>query len=246
MSDFRYAFRFASLQRPNERVYTVHDSTLDLWDDNRYALTDGWAGVYSTYGDGMVQHSGEYKAPREHFMDYLGSLAAHLLEHFGDAEHLRINWPSKYNLDSIQFALSVQYKDDGKRRYYSTQERKISTSENKRFDKRWFEVEQWANGTTESAYRMLLPEFRTDLISQYALYSEIRDANSHNGKHPTSFFKIGTSGDEYRTDLPASQAFETVDLIVSSFRSLEHARSSFGCYCHNAGVNKTDSAAEAS
>lgn len=119
-------------------------------DNSTLAAFDAWQ--FDVLGDGMTQHSPMYAVRMHNAMDFLYSLAAFLLEHPEEADLSM--WPNRYNSKDFAFAVKVKYRED-KRQWYSMQESKVSSAESKRNDRRWEEIPSWADGTFDSAFRLL-------------------------------------------------------------------------------------------
>ena len=117
--------------------------------------------MFDVLGDGMCAHSPAWTITRQHFVDYCYSLADYLVKNphkYVDCGMVKYEFlPDVYD-ERIAFAATVIYKDVSlkfKRQYYSLSEKKLSTAEKLRYDKRYEEVPSWADGTPEAVYRLL-------------------------------------------------------------------------------------------
>ena len=179
--------------------------------------------MFETYGDGTCQHSGDWLPTRDAMCDVWLSLAVALA-----AEPLAPDWkPLHYRCQalprSIAFAHSVQFKDDGKLRYYNLADHKVSTAD-KRHDRRWEVVPQWANGTPAAAWRLLTTPHR-DWIDWLTLASEIqRYYHDYTDYGHTSLHYIIPElkhvPDEWAS---AWDAFRTARLAVTRLAEVQHA-----------------------
>jgi len=166
-------------------AYKVHSRFEDLWDSFRSANRplDVHIGVFETYGDGTTQHSGEWPANNEQFTDFCLSFAQWLLnasrEQYKAMEiHSRDSIGiKKVAPDLIDFLGKIQYRDD-KRQYFSRSERKVTTSEKARHDKRFIEVPSWANGSFRNIVSLYLLESNHD-TSHMRWYSTVHSIAHH-------------------------------------------------------------------
>lgn len=166
--------KFASLAYPKKYGYAYDTEAFD-----HRAPIDGHFRMFETYGDGVIQHSGDWSITQEFLTDYLGSLAEILVN---DEELLqRVNFQlcQRPNVEQIEFAASVIYQQpkDGaypKTRYFSLSELKISSSPSKRHDKRYEEIRDVHDGSAESIYRILIPEYAHG-FQYYLTASAIRE-----------------------------------------------------------------------
>ena len=166
-------------------AYKVHSRFEDLWDSFRNANRplDVHIGVFETYGDGTTQHSGEWPANNEQFTDFCLSFAQWLLnasrEQYKAMEiHSRDSIGiKKVAPDLIDFLGKIQYRDD-KRQYFSRSERKVTTSEKARHDKRFIEVPSWANGSFRNIVSLYLLESNHD-TSHMRWYSTVHSIAHH-------------------------------------------------------------------
>lgn len=124
-------------------AYTLHSDTMALLDAayrTARALCP-WFGWYETYGDGTVQHSHEMVVTLDDATDALASLATAALADSALAETLASNWPTAFgSRDMLPFLASVRPSPSGKATYYSPSERKTTTSDKARYDKRYWAV----------------------------------------------------------------------------------------------------------
>ena len=166
-------------------AYKVHSRFEDLWDSFRQANRplDTHIGVFETYGDGTTQHSGEWPANNEQFTDFCLSFARWLINaspeevkgtEIRSRDSIGIK---KVAPDLIDFLAKIQYRDD-KRQYFSRSERKLTTSEKGRHDKRFLEVPSWANGSFRNVVSLYLLESNTD-TSHMRWYSTVYSIAHH-------------------------------------------------------------------
>lgn len=157
------SIRFPSLNRGHEIGYILHSSTFayDMRDEP-LRLIAPWAGVYQTYGDGMVQHSPDLCCPVESMGDFLASLTTFCLDP-RNADALDVaadHWKSidTYNERSksstIHKARQVRFKA-GKTRYVRVHHLDISSSPNKAYDRRWNQIVEWMDGSVGATFGVL-------------------------------------------------------------------------------------------
>ena len=79
--------------------------------------------------------------------------------------------------DLIDFLAKIQYRDD-KRQNFSRSERKVTTSEKARHDKRFIEVPSWANGSFRNVVSLYLLESNND-TSHMRWYSTVYSIAHH-------------------------------------------------------------------
>ncbi len=185
---------FPSLQNPDKYAYK-YDSQPDGYQGTVHCNFR----VYETYGDGQCQHSPDWPIARNLMADYLASLATAMLEdtELIDNTHYLIDCGP--NDAQIAFAASVIHKDSDesyqKRRYFSPNELKLSSSASKEHDRRFEQIQSWCDGSPDSIYRILIRASPTDL-ERYAYAESIRQwIHSHAPKlympPATEFLKWG-------------------------------------------------------
>ena len=160
-------FKFPSIEAPEQRAYVF-----DSLSSNLYPPVDPSLMFYSTHGDDMIAHSPNAPISVEMFCDYCYSLAEFLLLHQELTETVYWHFDSPVGEAEIEFASKVIYKPE-KERWYSLSERKISASENKRYDRRYERIQEWADGSYESIVRILRQAHYSPLkafVMQLAVY----------------------------------------------------------------------------
>lgn len=184
--------KFISLKEPLKYGY-IYNS--EAWDTNtRFCLSRHFQQC-ETYGDvhengNYTQHSGEWTVQVEFLADYLASLATYILANPGEEtdkllQHVSYEVERRPTDAAIAFAASVVFKPavraDGEEtgyekhcRWFSLEQKKVTTSESKRYDKRYQEVEKRHDGTPDSIYRILIPEYANGL-EFYTYADAIRD-----------------------------------------------------------------------
>jgi len=171
--------KFASLKEPAKYGY-AYDT--DCYNSKAF-FSDKFR-MFETYGDGLCQHSREWAVQVEFLADYLASLATAMLTDGELALGARFDFHAP-KIKDIEFAASVIFKPeknaDGAdlgyekhRRWFSVEERKISASPAKQYDKRYQPLEPWCDGKPDAIYRMLMPEFG-DGMWFYGFAEGIRD-----------------------------------------------------------------------
>lgn len=115
----------------------------------------------------------------EQLPDYLASLAQAMLADDELARDLYFTIWRRPDAKRIAWASTVIYKapkegEYGKRRYFSAKEMKVSASPSKEYDKRFEEVRDVHDGSANSIFRILLPEY-ADGLEKYIYAEAIRD-----------------------------------------------------------------------
>lgn len=196
--------------------------------------------VFETYGDGMVQHSGEWCAQCADFTDACLSLATAILADPANEEwnYLADEISGRAGRETIEFALSVVFKDDGKARFYSPSERKVTTAD-KRHDKRFFPVESWCNGSESSALRIVRAgqDYPLCVAEHIGLVCAIRDVASGCGcwedvLGEQAFRTLEASGDWH-------QAFRALRAAAQAASQLHHAARCIECATRNSKPKAT-------
>jgi hypothetical protein len=239
---------FPSLMHRDDRCYTIHDNSYDLdhsYRTNTNHLAD-WAGRFDTYGDGITQHSPEYPALIEDFPDYCGSLASFIMAGGQNAEIAAkyladCAWWNCTSTQFVRFAITVKY-DENKRRYFSKDAQKTSTSDAKRHDRRWEEIPSWANGGIESVYKLALPDFGLAFLARYATADFVRDTYAEETGGWAGRIPELLGMDEHQKKLwhdeDWSQAFSSINQIRIAYRYMDASRRTLECWKNNAIDNK--------
>ena len=148
--------RFASIASSDKLAY-VYAS--DHHYDGRAPISSHFR-FYETCGDGLTAHSPSAPISVGMLADYLFSLAQAMASdnELIDAAAYEVRSGIAPNSD-IRFAQSVVFKDNGKRRWVSREERKVTASESKRHDRRYEEVLPRHDGTPKGAYNILWRDY---------------------------------------------------------------------------------------
>jgi hypothetical protein len=132
--------------------------------------------MFETFGDGQIQHSADWPVTTEFLADFLLSMAQCALTDEEFTQELFFTMHRGPSERDIEFAASVIYKKpaEGKeysapKRYFSLEERKISSAESKRHDKRYFEIGDQFDGSGKSIIAVLCWEKR-DWLGQWEAY----------------------------------------------------------------------------
>jgi hypothetical protein len=249
-------FRFPSVLHPESTGYTFHTDGMELWDACYRAVGAVWlhAGKFATLGDGMTQHANEIPVTREQFHDYLASCAAFLTTaELTDVDRAAIfsAWPSDVSREEIEFALSVKYRESGKRLYFSTSERKVSASDGKRNDRRWEPVTEFNDGSINSALGILLKGSTRYLLEVYHLREQVLDVatmeeDRANEVSSAVALKIidpeRVSGRE--NEVVVAQAYGACASAIGAFRAMFNAKRQVESYRRNTENPKTEAKAD--
>jgi hypothetical protein len=144
--------------------------------------------MFETYGDGLCQHSGDWGVDHEFLADYLLSLAQAMLADPELLETVRYQF-DRPERSKIEFAASIIFKADPdyswrekKTRYFSMQERKISTAPGKEYDKRYEKVTDIHTGKPLAIYNLVLSGYSNGLEklqAAIAIYDWVCEDGSH-------------------------------------------------------------------
>ena len=154
----------------------------------------------------------------------------HLNENTVLAEVVERGWPHPVSNDLIKFALSVKYKE-GKRQYYSLKEQKISTSDSKRHDKRWEQINEYHDGKFASVMGLLcMNEGWTTWIDRFAMGMQLMDAVDGFYFHDDvrQYFDLDKDTATY-----VRQAYQAIDLAVLTVRTQQRCDRTMECLIHN-------------
>lgn len=177
--------KFKSFKQPDKYGYS-YDT--DAW-TSRAEVSSAFR-IFETYGDGLTQHSGDWPITKDFLPDYLASLAVAMSEPDPDELIQSVGYtlsrgPSD---EEIAFAAGVIWKESdqdwNKRRWFSLELKKITSSAAKEHDKRFSRIEKHHDGTPGAVYTILKPEYSGDL--ERYLYAEgVRTWFNHlpNGQH---------------------------------------------------------------
>jgi hypothetical protein len=171
-------YRFPSLAAPNRVVFT-YDTGFHT--DGGVSSHMRW---YDTYGDGAVAHTPAYPIQVGQLADYLMSLAKAMLtdKDLRDAAGYELTAGVASNAE-IAFALGVTYKDDGKTRYFSREEQKVSPLAAKRHDKRYHEITARHDGTVDGAYNVLWRDHYDGIRALALVHSILRYLREVRGQY---------------------------------------------------------------
>ena len=232
--------RFASLNRKNTG-YMVKDYD---WRERRLGAVE-WGREYDTYGDGLTQHAYETGIAPDNLGDFLASLAQFLMDNQEEVAHIEKRWPHYYDVgrEQVRFLMNLRPKD-GKRLYFSATDLKVSSSDSKRYDKRWEEVPTWADGTPGAVSALAFmggdKTDHRDVLEKFALYGYIRqivaeENDGYYGKSAMEWLNITTP----YTD----SAFAVMDRLIESFRKQKEAERILEGYKHNTSRKTEEEAA---
>lgn len=232
--------RFKSLAKPEEIGYLVTGERDYSSFSNRTKPGCDWGFFYHTYGDNLTQHSHGSPIPVDMLADFLASLATYLMEEDTPKDHVEVVervFPCAFNLparDLVLHLAAIRPKE-GKTLYFEPDTGKVSGSDSKRHDKRWYEVPNWKDfGSPESTYALLyrVPDRDFgDFLAVYHRYEFVRDVVSHETDNYGEKTATTYIGADKRSHL--NQAFDALACVVESYRKRDGARSQLDCYRHN-------------
>jgi hypothetical protein len=217
-------FKFPSLAQP-DKIGFMFDSQ----HRSKYAQVDEALLFFDTYGDGMCQHSPEVCTLAEQAADYFASLAAFLLERPDEAQSCRSRFEPDWPDAKIEFAASVVYKAPAegkyeKPRYFSMEEKKVSSSESKRHDRRYTRIEPWMDGTGKAIIQLLWQDWFSPLQT-FALNHAVRDW-SFKGNNDRPWVELPKLGKDSPREMANEQerAFQILQGTVQHIVGMECCR----------------------
>ena len=150
-------FKFASLAHPSKYGYAFDTSAYSSSSETHYYFRQ-----FETYGDGLIQHSGDWGVTFEYLADYCASLANAMLSNLDLVRAAGYAFRPNVDSETLAFAASVVWKESdnsyGKQRYVSMSLRKMG-GESKRHDKRFEEVNRYMDGSCASIMRLICGEY---------------------------------------------------------------------------------------
>lgn len=237
-------FRFDSIARSDSTGYLV-DSTESipasrLRGDN---LAD-WAQEFETYGDGRVQHAGATFVRVHNGIDFLRSLAVHLMT--VDHETLLAfakEWPRPYfSEDRITFYSRLKHRED-KPQWYSTYDDKVSSRDCWRHDRRWNEIASWMDGSLSSVYSLAVgAHYCNGVLGRYAVahhctevYARLTDRtfSSDHSCRLLELFSDQSGSSAYNVKWDFDGAWHAVNSLVESARLRDHCARSISAWERN-------------
>lgn len=183
--------------------------------------------VFETYGDNLTQHSGAWTAQFSELTDVCLSLTAAIV-----ADPLNDTWRQldyvmrDTGSEVLQFVLSIKYRED-KPQWYSIADRKLSSSESKRHDRRWEKVEHWMDGSPATALSIYLNHSpNIDWLQKLCIADDLRAL----ANYPMweDYFKPVT---ELKGDW--HQAFQGLRAAAHAVQSLDRAKALYESAMHN-------------
>jgi hypothetical protein len=226
--------KFASIAHNSTHAYLI-ETAYRPERSGGCALAE-WAWMYETYGDGLTQHSGEWRVQKEHIIDFCASLAEYLVrldpaERDAVAAEFRFKWPEETPEKDMEFAYSIRYNSEKPYRYYNLRERKVSSAESKQYDKRWQRIPDWADGSPMAMARLInTREYGPDLLDWFRLVSDCYTyVMRHDGWSPAPP-KLLELPDP---DGDLESRFNTVTAIVKSCELMAYATRSVEGYREN-------------
>lgn len=242
-------FQFPSISG-RQIGYAFHTDSMALW-DSAYRSVGPLGpsfGEFPTYGDGLTRHGSEYAVTKASFGDYCASLASFLLSAEPTQElrdSFRYLCADRSSRETIEFALSVQFKAGGKAyRYFNVLERKVSTREALQHDKRWHSVKEVHDGTVDGARVVLMagdsPHDVPWLFEQWSLREEIRRvANERDSWSVTTaryFLRDRDQHEASTNEVAAGQAFDALRLVCESMRMRDDGARQLDCFKSNTKI----------
>lgn len=234
-------YRFPSLAHADKIGYVFYTDSMALWDSayqSRQAVWDQ-AGQFETLGDGMCAHSLDWAIGTDRMADYFASFATFLLSLVtsgkvseDDMGLLGMCWPSAPSHEAIRFALSLKYRAD-KRQWYNLDSRKVSSADSREHDKRWERVPEYADGSPESAYRLLCGAHTLFALERWivldAVYEYKRTVDNEYQGVPGQGEPLNLASTPEEANR-LSRAIRAVRSILDALRKLRDARHTLDAY----------------
>lgn len=164
---------FSSLENPNFR-YVLYGSYYFDRPDRQQGAVEA-ARWYDTMGDGEIQHTPTMAIGDAMLTDFCFSLCAYVRENpdmLADVAS-KIRLPQVYR-KQIEFFATLKYQE-GKTRYFSRSDLKVSSSDKKRHDKRWEEVHSWCQGRLQDIFGLWVDGKREDTFTRVCAMLEISE-----------------------------------------------------------------------
>jgi hypothetical protein len=207
----------------NRTAFKFHTSSSDLFDQAYHAsgmILSNHAGWFETYGDGTVQHSSEMVCGAERCQEWCLSFADYLVKNFTQIElsavplGLPVVAPEK-----VRFLCSLRYRDD-KRQFYNLSDLKVSSSDSKRYDKRWLQVPAFADERLDSAIKMYWADHcQRQFVIRYHVMRQFLD---HCGYYTTTeeakMLEQAAASPRY------AEAFEAMRLAIEAVETYSEAK----------------------
>jgi hypothetical protein len=164
---------FPSLENSNFRYVLDGSHYYDRFDRQQGAVEA--ARWYDTMGDGNTQHTPLMAVSDSMLADFCFSLCAHLRENPADlADVAKQIYLPEISRKQIDFFTALKY-TEGKPRYFSRSELKVSSSDSKRHDKRWEEIPSWSQGRLKDVFGFWLNGRREDTFTRVSAMIEISE-----------------------------------------------------------------------
>lgn len=209
---------FASIA-DSDKVAYQYDS--DAY--SRNPLVNSEFRLYETLGDGMIAHTPSMDIAPERLTDYLQSALRFM---FAEDQTKESTLTYQMSIASrrgpcdevIAFAASIVAKDSDKdystRRYYSISERKISKKAELQYDKRYQEVPTWADGSSESIYRLLKADWHDGFTAYMYAYNVREWCINHSVWCDSPGALMGWFREEHEKDMNLMYAVRAVGSVL--------------------------------
>jgi hypothetical protein len=225
------SIRFKSVLNPDKWGFEYTNDNMSMWEQvyRTAGAMGNCFGYFETYGDNTTQHTPTMPCRLEHFTDFCLSLVKHMLANPQDELTTYTFGLEPTNAETIRFLAGIRFRED-KRQWFTLDGNKISTSDTKRYDKRWFGVPTDANGTIGSALTLFHLAMGDRNRHWFELYAE------QDLFHSTLYGTHG-HGEEwdkrtsYRKDIPGDHhsAFQAVDFLVRGSALVQFAGRAAEC-----------------
>lgn len=181
---------FPSIKNPNIRYVMGKDIWSDYWNSRHVALHPSLS-KYDTMGDGDTAHTPNVPVLMEDLEDFSASFVEHvetrpLPAGMGERDFidfLRRYFTPPFVTDSqLRFFARLRPSKDGwKKRYFNADLLKTSTSPQKKHDRRWEVVPDWADGSTEAVMQLALSAQEVGVWGRLCVIHEVDEWSRHQG-----------------------------------------------------------------
>lgn len=229
------SYNFPSIGRPDYGYQVTSE-----YEYRERRCFSSYISEFRTFGDGMTQHSGCGGISIENGLDASVSLASAMASNPDPEFHSLVAtiFPVSPNRQGMEFAFSVRHVE-GKKKFFSQRERKISSSEKLQYDKRYTETNQRMDGSCLSVFRILSERHGgTDGLCVIELLEAIREYSSERGDGYTNISdELEQIGYAEITDMEIYRnlrsALEVIRYFVEASRKADIAKRCFSCLKNN-------------
>jgi hypothetical protein len=175
--------------------------------------------------------------PVELLGDYLASLALAMLADNELSKEVYWRFSSTISENDIEFAASIIWKE-GKRRYYSTELRKISSVQTKQYDRRFEPITSEMDGSPKAIFDLLITDNGGSGLYKYGVANDIRNwlwkRNSKKTKRKNVYMDQPAEFLGWTTDNTLihciRNGYEACKFAVAAHTARQNVESSISCF----------------